>query len=1089
MSLLKLQFGITFQDLHTPQGLKHLDPIFEMFLKESDEALYFSYKEARSTQLEDSKIILAVAPVMEDFLSTLFSIEKDVQALQKKHHGLAPLSTCKRIFIQRQVAKKNKDINPHSFKGDILRTSLEKYFNKTFDDLTYATHVLKWLQDAETFSSPLKIAKDYGAWAIHTPEGKDFHKASALFQLPQKRHSDHLIPKVIQTHQRHGFALTDQGFSRGQALDQATYCLYCHGRNKDSCATGLTLKKGPNTPPHRDLGGCPLGQKISEMNLLKSQGLSLAALCVVTIDNPLVAATGHRICNDCSAACIFQKQDPVNIPAVETQNLRDVLTLPWGFEIYALLTRWNPLRFNSPMLKESTGGRALVVGMGPAGFTLAHYLLQEGHSVVAIDGLKIEPLSQRLIDQPIKDSSLLFEALDQRIIGGFGGVAEYGITARWDKNFLTLIRLLLERLENFHLHGGVRFGSTITPDQALKGLESDTEFDHVALCAGAGQPTLIPLKNALARGVRQGSDFLMALQLTGAAKKSSLANLELRLPVVVIGGGLTAIDCATEALAYYPIQVEKFLDRHEQLGIDLSHLSLTPEQENTATTWIEHAKILRQERQKDSPDILKHLQAWGGATVLYRKTMQDSPSYKLNHEEVFKALQEGINFTGEMQPTEVVVDHFNHAKDLVVLDNKGNEKHIPASSIFIAAGTKPNITLSKEYPDLFELNGLYYKTHGAGDFLITPEDSPYSMSYFGDLHPTYKGSVVKAMASAKNGYKAISKILKCREGTQKPFLDFISSQFRATIHQINRLTSTTLEVIVQAPLAVKNFKPGQFYRLQNFETSSQHVLGTTLALEGLALTGAWVDTEKNLISLVVLEMGGSSSLCQLLKPGEEIVLMGPTGMPTEIPHKETICLMGGGLGNAVLFSIGKALKKAGNHVIYLAAYRKEGDIFYAHKIEEAAHQVIWLCENICEEECEDETVGRDTVKGTVLDGLKTLDLKIFDRFITIGSAGMMAAVKAHLLSEKLKKNARLIASINAPMQCMMKEICAQCLQRHVDPVTGLESYIYTCATQDQNMKSIDFSHLHQRLQQNSLQEKMTGLWIKKCMQALEKQAS
>src|SRR5260221_12646535 len=73
------------------------------------------------------------------------------------------------------------------------------------------------------------------------------------------------------------------------------------------------------------------------------------------------------------------------------------------------------------------------------------------------------------------------------------------------------------------------------------------------------------MKNGLAAGVREASDFLMALQLTGAAKAESLANLQVRLPVVIIGGGLTAIDTATEALAYYPLQVEKFLSRYETL--------------------------------------------------------------------------------------------------------------------------------------------------------------------------------------------------------------------------------------------------------------------------------------------------------------------------------------------------------------------------------------------------------------------------------------------------------------------------------------------------------------------------------------------
>ncbi len=101
------------------------------------------------------------------------------------------------------------------------------------------------------------------------------------------------------------------------------------------------------------------------------------------------------------------------------------------------------------------------------------------------------------------------------------------------------------------MFGGVRFGGALTIDSAF-----EMGFDHVALCAGAGRPTVIPMKNGLARGVRQASDFLMALQLTGAAKTNSVANLQIRMPLVVIGGGLTAIDTATESLAYYVVEVE-----------------------------------------------------------------------------------------------------------------------------------------------------------------------------------------------------------------------------------------------------------------------------------------------------------------------------------------------------------------------------------------------------------------------------------------------------------------------------------------------------------------------------------------------------
>src|SRR4029077_20123042 len=108
------------------------------------------------------------------------------------------------------------------------------------------------------------------------------------------------------------------------------------------------------------LAGCPLEEKISEFHLVKARGEPLAALAMICVDNPMVAATGHRICNDCMKSCIYQKQEPVDIPQSETRTLKDVLALPWGFELYSLLTRWNPLDLRRPVLAEPTGKRVLV---------------------------------------------------------------------------------------------------------------------------------------------------------------------------------------------------------------------------------------------------------------------------------------------------------------------------------------------------------------------------------------------------------------------------------------------------------------------------------------------------------------------------------------------------------------------------------------------------------------------------------------------------------------------------------------------------------------------------------------------------------
>ena len=60
---------------------------------------------------------------------------------------------------------------------------------------------------------------------------------------------------------------------------------------------------------------------------------------------------------------------------------------------------------------------------------------------------------------------------------------------------------------------------------------------------------------------------------------------------------------------------------------------------------------------------------------------------------------------------------------------------------------------------------------------------------------------------------------------------------------------------------------------------------------------------------------------------------------------------------------------------------------------------------------------------------------------------------------------------------MMKEVCAQCLQKHVDPKTGRETIIFSCFNQDQALDRVDFPNLAARLRQNTVQEKLSNLWL------------
>ena len=1001
--------------------------------------------------------------------------------------------------------------------------------------------------------SALHFHKKDRKWAsFKVPHALDYQNLVHLIHPEPKLHNIMRGPEQ-EMRRRVGFKLTDDRGTMRDALYEVDYCMICHERDKDSCSTGMREKDGEikRNPLGILEGGCPLDEKISEMHLLKRQGDSIGSLALVVIDNPMCAGTGHRICNDCMKGCIFQKQDPVNIPLAETHTLTDVLALPYGFEIYNLLSRWNPLNASRPYPEPYNGKNVLVVGMGPAGYTLSHYLLNEGFGVIGVDGLKIEPLPAewtgdhaKSCPKPIKDITEITESLDERILSGFGGVSEYGITVRWDKNFLTMMQLMLSRRKRFRAYGGVRFGGTVTIEDAWS-----YGFDHIAIATGAGRPTVVPMRNNLIRGIRQASDFLMALQLTGAFKKDTMSNLQVRLPAVVIGGGLTGVDTATEIFAYYPIQVEKMLEKYEsvvaEFGEEHVMKQFDPEELMVIREFLDHGRAVRAERERaadagEEPNFIRLVQSWGGVSLVYRKRLQDSPAYRLNHEEVQKALEEGINFIECMNPVEAVPDEFNAVKAIKFerleyvaetgkFEKTGEINEFPARTVCVAAGTSPNVIYEKEKPGTFKLDewrqffqpfkvvrngdGKFHLAEVEGEigFFTSYEHDGKFISYYGDNHPQYAGNVVKAMASAKHGYKHVVEIFEdeiARQGAlPQEVRDEIFDQLEATLDEqlrayvvkVERLTPTIVDVIVKAPLQARKFEPGQFYRLQNFETTAPVVDGTRLLMEGLALTGAWVDEEKGLLSMIVLEMGTSSRLVSLLKEGEEVLVMGPTGTPTEIPENEAVLLAGGGLGNAVLFSIAKALRDNNNRVIYFAGYKNGDDLFKREEIENATDQVIWATDwgtEIVPNRPQDAHFRGNIVQAMIAYaegrlGERTVDLKDVDRIIAIGSDRMMNGVREArhtTLKPYLKQDHVAIGSINSPMQCMMKEVCAQCLQRHVNPHTGEEFFVFSCFNQDQHLDFVDFKNLNDRLRANSIQEKLSNLWLDRAFRTEEVKA-
>lgn len=1091
------KFFLTPHLLYSLPGMEQIDAAFLNFLKEESKELHDLYIKAREfPPTNTSPFLLEVGPLLESFIAQIFGIEEEVFLLQKSISDLAPLYLCRRLFVQRIALKKFSVEEVITFDWKALEKEiLELLGIEIFDPLLFAHKTLLWLKFPSENEYVLKLAAQYAAWRVLTPQGKSLSDGNIIFSIPQKLDFHNLIETVTgdmgekkspshKVRQRDGFNLTDPGKSLEEVLKETHYCILCHPQGKDSCSKGLydktedsVLKNSLGVP----LRGCPLKQKISEMNTLVNQGYMVGALAIICLDNPMVAATGARICNECRQSCIYQKQDPVDVPSIETQILKSVLGLPFGFEIYSLLTRWNPLNFKKPLPCPSTGYKVLVVGMGPAGFTLAHYLLNEGHAVVGCDGLKIEPLPVSWVGDEekrefdlIKNTEILFQELSSRSVGGFGGVMEYGITPRWNKNFLTLIRILLERRKpEFTLVGHTRFGDAFDEKYARF-----LGFDHIALCLGAGSPHLLSQKNSLAKGVRYASDFLMSLQLGGAFGEKSVANLMLRLPVVVIGGGLTAIDVATEAQAYYIKQVEKFLERYEILVTHKGQKEVQSlwreEDEEIAAEFLYHGKCVREERllafkENRLPNFTQLIQKWGGVLIAYRKSFQESPAYRLNAEELKFALEEGIGFLENVNLIKIEKDKNGWASGLEFQNQYEEIIKVGAKSLLIAYGTHPV-------------------------FLENTERRSSYFSFFGEITPLFSGSVVKAMASAKEGYSLVSKTLRntapLSSLSYEKFSKKITEIFETHVVKVQEIAPKILEITLKSSYAAKAFKPGQFFRFQRFESKALQTERTRLGMEGIALTGAEVNSDTGFLSLIVLEMGASTDLCSLLKKNERVALMGPTGTPTEIPLSKTVLLIGGGLGNAVLFSVGQAMKENGCRVLYVAGYKSLQDRFKIENIENAADCILWCVEESLTPS-EFSKRPQDLVyEGTVTEGLlayaqgklglPSISLREVQHILAIGSQGMMAAVekaREGCLKPYFSENHNAFAGINAPMQCMMKEICAQCLIQHKDPITGLETIVFSCKHQDQKLSTVDFSCLKDRLDQNHLAENLTRQWV------------
>lgn len=1226
---------INIAELYSSDGLEFFNQQFLKFLTTNlpnlvnNNFIKLKNNIDKNLKYQDRKLFLDLALAIEDFLVQFFLIQKEIDLLSTKLAEYHIIYQAKRDFVQRCVAKKYLNLEFHNifnedfwvnFNYQDLLLDLDIDYNLDISGLEMAlskkiinildvnANVFENLKSSNLSNNSNKYRQIdsfinegctgshnhlaeklvlYSIWALSSANGIKFHRRGTLFNLPQKIDYQKLIPEKIEFKKRLGFSLTTESIAVDFAVDQARYCIICDKQGKDSCSKGLFDKeKNIATDFFRaNLAGCPLEQKISEMNLLYSQSKIIAALALICLDNPLVIATGNRICNDCSKSCIFQKQDAVDIPQIESKIIEQILALPYGFEIYSLLTRWNPLNFNKPTIAKYSGNRMMVVGAGVSGFTLSHYLLNAGHLVLLVDGLKIdnideilklsgreslyEPPANILSFKPIKDVATIMPNLENRSISGFGGVAEYGITARWNKNFLTIIQIMLLRRANFAMIGGIRFGSTI--DDILT--FNFYKFDHIALALGAGKPKIAKFPDYnFAKGMRMASDFLMNLHLGEAFKRDIFSNLQIRMPAIVLGGGLTAVDSACELLSYYQRQVEKFAIKTKEIIAKIGEKSfwdsLSLEQRQIAQEFLQHASC---------EDLQKYLQNNKMVTLAYHKKINLSPAYRNNHKELIEAIAEGVNIEEEVVVFSVEVDNFENlmAVNVEKFDSQLQTKSYfkkDCRSLLIAYGTEPNITIvttdkisiplerisgrisEKISGEIIEeiIGGIpgettkkadndkekeccqYFANSKSPEVLATLvefkgrkfnfitkfiAETGQSISYIGDLHPDFNGSVVKAMASAKLASRQIEELLPLRNNVISQeemvnsldyhhFFSVIFKDFVPKIVSILPRNSKVSELIIYSPLLARNSNIAQIFNFKNLQhldfsfnqkdgNIKDNDINYRLKTKNVPMTLLDIDYSKNYLHFMILNQGFSTNFInshlgkQLNMP---CFLMGPSGGDWKFRSATKNLLLASDRGNQSIVSIAKSLKekKGENTILFnFQPYQTLQDVM---AILEFAKEVI-ICNydevsygNDFVTELQNKNVDIDIsfYRNNVASYLKEIAQNsdvIRAKMLEIGyvfaignqdflweiSQIYRAGLKNILATDHLA-----IANINAPMQCMMKGICATCLQRRKTS-NGEWEYFYSCASQDQSLADFDFRQLKWRCEQNSLLAKVNQL--------------
>src|SRR6185436_17722785 len=288
--------GFTFADLHQPARLGDLHQRFVERVKSTEPELWAEWQQYREipeslTPIARGNLVVAMAPHVSRFVSALFSVGADADALIAATRAYDILFRFKIDFVRRRALPLLKaGAHVEATADDHALAEAITFGNRQFESSlsSHASHDAEMrlaaygcslldreATDKAAVAGEIESLKRWCAAHVHDPR----YRGWVVFRFPENLDYDHLVqvqrpdPKLPEEmfgpdnrlRRREGFKLTDNRYTRRENLSEIHYCVLCHERDKDTCSKGIRDKEGKVTtnPLGIPVAGCPLDEKIS----------------------------------------------------------------------------------------------------------------------------------------------------------------------------------------------------------------------------------------------------------------------------------------------------------------------------------------------------------------------------------------------------------------------------------------------------------------------------------------------------------------------------------------------------------------------------------------------------------------------------------------------------------------------------------------------------------------------------------------------------------------------------------------------------------------------------------------------------------